>query len=77
MVPRFPSLRGMVMAKQKEVGVLSLEDVGGVRSRKGVRSMTEVLCVVSAPPRRRRVMIEEGEGAAERIWELLVERGVL
>ena len=77
LVPRFPSLRGMVMAKQKEVGVLSLEDVGGARSRDGVRSMTEVLGVVPAPARRTPVMIEEGEGAAERIVELLVERRLL
>ncbi|MDA8300381.1 MAG: electron transfer flavoprotein subunit beta/FixA family protein [Actinomycetota bacterium] len=76
--PRYPSLKGMVAAKRKEVVVLSLADVGLSPTACGISgSMTRVLGMSPPPPRQKALMISDENTAAEQILAFLSSRRLL
>jgi len=76
--PRYPSLRGIMGAKQKPQEVLSIAELGLDAGRVGeAGSRTEVYALADPPPRGDSLKIEDDGSAAERIVEFLAERKLL
>jgi electron transfer flavoprotein beta subunit len=76
--PRYPSLKGVVASKRKEVQTLTGAELGLDDGELGERgSGTRVLGVGRPPARTPGVLIEDDEQAPERLVELLAERGLL
>ena len=74
--PRYPSLKGIMGAKQKPQDVVSLAELG-VESAGDACSRTEVYALTDPPPRGDSLKIEDDGSAAERIVEFLAERKLL
>src|SRR5919202_1936698 len=73
--PRYPSLKGIMGAKKKPQGTVSLGDVGADADRAGERgSRTEVYALNDPPARGDTVKIEDDGSAAQRIVEFLLEK---
>ena len=71
--PRYPSLKGIMGAKNKPQAVLSAADVGGAGT-----SRTTVLALAAPPARGERRIVRDDEGtAAAAIAAFLVERRLL
>jgi electron transfer flavoprotein beta subunit len=76
--PRYPSLKGIMGAKQKPQEVVSLADLGLEAGSAGeAGSRTEVYALGDPPPRGDSVRIEDDGSAAEKIVAFLAERKLL
>ena len=77
--PRYPSLRGIMQARQKEVTAWDLAGLDVDPSSVGQgASGTEVLDAKAPPPRGAGTVVrEDPDAAAQRIVEFLGERGIL
>jgi electron transfer flavoprotein beta subunit len=73
--PRYPSLKGVMAAKQKPVETLSLGDLG--LSADDARATQTVAEVTDAPPKQGGETVEFDETTPARIADLLVEAKVL
>ncbi len=68
--PRYETLKGIMMAKKKEIPILSLEDLD--LKEEDIVPLLEVAKIESPPPRQAgKVIEEEPEGAARKIVEFL------
>jgi electron transfer flavoprotein beta subunit len=77
--PRYPSLRGIMQARQKEVTAWDLAGLGVEPTSVGQAAAgTEVLVATAPPPRGAGTVVrEDAASAAERIVEFLAERGIV
>ena len=76
--PRYPSLKGIMGAKNKPQDTLSLGDLGVSADRAGESgSRTEVYAIGDPPPRGETRKIEDEGTAAEKIVEFLLDRKAL
>jgi electron transfer flavoprotein beta subunit len=76
--PRYPSLKGIMGAKQKPQDVVSLADLGLDAGAAGdAGSRTEVYALGDPPPRGEALKIEDDGTAAEKIAQFLAERKLL
>lgn len=73
--PRYPTLKGIMQAKQKPVEQLTIADLG--LSAEDVASTQRVAAVESAPEKAAGEVIQGGDEAAVRIAELLAEARVI
>jgi electron transfer flavoprotein beta subunit len=73
--PRYPTLRGIMQAKQKPVDRLTAADLG--LSPEGIASSQSVVAVEDAPAKAGGEVIEAGADAATRIADLLAEAKVV
>lgn len=73
--PRYATLKGIMAAKTKPVEQLSLADLG--LEAAAVAPTQRVLGITPAPAKGAGEIIQDGDGAAARIVDLLVEAGVL
>ena len=73
--PRYPSLKGVMAAKQKPVETLSLSDLG--LSGDDVTATQTVAEVTDAPPKRGGDTVEFDDSTPARVADLLVEAKVL
>lgn len=73
--PRYPTLKGIMSAKQKPVERLSVADLG--LSAEDVISAQSVVAVEDAPAKAGGEVIQAGDGAAARIADLLSEAKVI
>jgi len=74
---RYPALRGIMQAKNKEVKQLSLDDLG-LRGKAGREALTEeVVAVVPAEARKAGEVVEDKGEGAKRIADYLVELKVI
>jgi electron transfer flavoprotein beta subunit len=73
--PRYPSLKGVMAAKQKPVETLSLSDLG--LSDDDARATQSVTEVTDAPPKQGGETVEFDETTPAKIADLLVEAKVL
>jgi electron transfer flavoprotein beta subunit len=73
--PRYPSLKGVMAAKQKPVETLSLGDLG--LSDDDARATQSVAEVTDAPPKQGGETVEFDETTPAKIADLLVEAKVL
>lgn len=74
--PRYPSLRGVMAAKQKPLEVLDLDDLGldpAGLGREAAR--TRVLAAEPTPPKARGTVIEDDGQAHVRLADFLAEHG--
>ena len=68
--PRYETLKGIMMAKRKQIPVLSLDEIG--LSAEDLRPMISVVKLESPPPRAAGTVItDEPETAAKKIVEYL------
>jgi electron transfer flavoprotein beta subunit len=77
--PRYPSLKGIMAARAKEIATRSLADLGIDPSTVGLGASTTTLVATTAPPARGATEIVRGgalDGAA-RIVELLAARRII
>ena len=65
--PRYPSFKGIMAAKKKEIATISLTATSG----------TEVIEAVAKPPRAAGVKIEDDGNAAQKLVDFLVERKLI
>ena len=74
--PRYPSLRGIMQARSKEIATWTLADIGVEASSVGSSAaLTEVDSATPPPPRAGATIVREApEIAAERIVEFLASR---
>lgn len=77
--PRYPSLRGIMQARSKEVRTLSLVDLGIERNSVGAEAATtRVLSAEPPPPRSAATVIREAPDAAvEKVVEFLAARRLI
>lgn len=73
--PRYPTLKGIMQAKQKPVERPSLEDLG--LTADGVKPTQTVSGIQPAPERQAGEVIEDGEGAVDKVVHLLKEAKVI
>jgi electron transfer flavoprotein beta subunit len=73
--PRYPTLKGIMAAKQKPVEKLSLEDLG--LSADAVQATQRVTGVENAPERKAGEVIEDDGSAAGRVVEFLKQAKVI
>lgn len=73
--PRYPTLKGIMSAKQKPVERLSVADLG--LSAGDIASAQSVVAVQDAPAKAGGEVIQAGDGAAARIADLLSEAKVI
>jgi electron transfer flavoprotein beta subunit len=68
--PRYETLRGIMMAKRKEIPVFSLQEIG--LGEEELESQLEIIRIESPPPRKAGRMIEEEPAeAAKKLVEFL------
>ena len=77
--PRYPSLKGIMGAKKKEIRTLALPDLGLTKAVGGDGSRTEVLALATPPAREkgRTLTAADGAAGAHAIVEFLRERKLL
>jgi electron transfer flavoprotein beta subunit len=77
--PRYPSLKGIMAARSKEITTLSLADIGIEPSAVGVDGATTKVTDWRAPAPRgaTEVVREAPDEAAKRIVTLLAERRII
>lgn len=77
--PRYPSLKGIMGAKKKTIGVLALADLKLTRAVGGEGSRTEVLALDTPPARERGRTVTAADGAdgARAVVEFLQSRHLL
>jgi electron transfer flavoprotein beta subunit len=76
--PRYPSLKGIMGAKQKPFETVGADDLGLDPGQLGAAgSRTEVLALADPPSRGDSVRIEDDGSAAEKIIEYLSERKLI
>jgi electron transfer flavoprotein beta subunit len=73
--PRYPSLKGIMQAKQKPVEQHALADLG--LSADDVRPTQSVTEVRDAPERKAGEVVEDGGSAADRVVQFLKEAKVV
>ena len=73
--PRYPTLKGIMQAKQKPVEQMSVADLG--LSAEDVRPLQKVVSIEEAPTREAGEVIEDDGSAASRIAEFLREAKVV
>jgi electron transfer flavoprotein beta subunit len=73
--PRYPTLKGIMQAKQKPVERPSLGDLG--LTADGVQPTQTVSGIQPAPERQAGEVIEDGEGAVDKVVHLLKEAKVI
>jgi electron transfer flavoprotein beta subunit len=75
--PRSPTLADIAAARRKPVDVLTADDLGLPHEARGVRGSGTTVAGVDAPRRTSAgATILDGQDAAERLFAILVERGV-
>jgi len=76
--PRYPSLKGIMSAKQKPQDIVSLAELGVDSASVGeAGSRTDVYALADPPPRSDAVRIDDDGSAAEKIVAFLAERKLL
>ncbi|MGA3037114.1 MAG: electron transfer flavoprotein subunit beta/FixA family protein [Vulcanimicrobiaceae bacterium] len=77
--PRYPSLKGIMGAKKKEVKVLSLADVDFTRAAGSDGAKTELLELATPPARQKGRVVNAADGAegATAIFDFLKEKKLL
>ncbi len=78
--PRYPTMKGIMQAKKKELTVWSLDDIGVDPSQVGSgAAKTKVLAVSSPPPKSKGVVYRDlsPHEAAQKILEFLVEKKLI
>ncbi len=77
--PRYPSLKGIMGAKKKEIRTLSIADLGLTKAVGGDGARTELLALATPPARERgrTVTATDGAAGAAAIVEFLHERKLL
>jgi electron transfer flavoprotein beta subunit len=76
--PRYTSLKGMMGAKKKPLDTLTGSDLGIAADAVGIAGSQTVVLAVGAPPARAgAVTIEDDGGAAQAIFDHLVERDLV
>ena len=73
--PRYPTLKGIMQAKQKPLEQLSVSDLG--LSGDEVQATQEVMGVEPVPEKQAGEVIEDGSEAPERIVQFLKEAKVI
>lgn len=73
--PRYPTMKGLIQAKQKPLETLALADLG--LSAEDVISCQTIACVADVPQRAAGEVIEWDDSAVGRICELLAEAKVV
>ena len=71
--PRYPSFKGIMAAKKKEIITKDLASIGGADSA----SWTEVLDAIAKPPRAAGLKIEDDGTAAQKLVDFLAERKLI
>ncbi len=75
--PRYPSLRGIMQSKNKEIAQLAIRELG-LEGRVGVKATTqEVVELEPAEPRKAGAVIEDKGDGAKKITDFLAELKVL
>ena len=78
--PRYPSLKGIMGAKKKEIKALSLSDVGADASRLGEggsKTAVEAIAPVGARPKGTVIQSSDAADAARQIVEFLISKKVI
>lgn len=73
--PRYPTLKGIMQAKQKPVGQHTLADLG--LTAESAKATQTVSGVQPAPERQAGEVVEDGEAAVEKVVQLLKEAKVI
>jgi electron transfer flavoprotein beta subunit len=73
--PRYPTLKGIMAAKQKPVERPSLADLG--LTAEAVQATQTVSAVEPAPERQAGEVVEDGEEAVQKVVSLLKEAKVI
>ena len=71
--PRYPSFKGIMAAKKKEIVSKDLAAIGGADST----SWTEVIDAIAKPPRSAGMKIEDDGNAAAKLVDFLVDRKLI
>ena len=71
--PRYPSFKGIMAAKKKEIVSKDLSAIGGADSA----SWTEVIDAIAKPPRSAGMKIEDDGNAAAKLVDFLVDRKLI
>jgi electron transfer flavoprotein beta subunit len=71
--PRYPSFKGIMAAKKKEIVTKDLSAIGGADSA----SWTEVIEANAKPPRSAGIKIEDDGNGAQKLVDFLVERKLI
>ena len=71
--PRYPSFKGIMAAKKKEISSKDLAAIGGAESA----SWTEVIEANAKPPKAAGTKIEDDGSAAEKLIDFLAERKLI
>ena len=71
--PRYPSFKGIMAAKKKEIATKDLAAIGGADSN----SWSEVIDATAKPPRSAGAKIEDDGSAANKLVDFLVERKLI
>jgi len=78
--PRYPSLKGIMGAKKKEIKALSLADIGAEAGRygeAGSKTFVESFTPVGARQKGTLVEVSDGKEGAQKIMEFLIEKKVI
>jgi electron transfer flavoprotein beta subunit len=77
--PRYPSLKGIMGAKKKEIATLTVADLGATKALGGEGARTEVLSLATPPAREkgRTYAATDGADGARAINDFLKERKLL
>jgi electron transfer flavoprotein beta subunit len=77
--PRYPSLKGIMGAKKKDITTLALADLGLAKAAGGDGARTEVLALATPPPREkgRTVAAADGADGARAVMAFLQSRKLL
>ena len=71
--PRYPSFKGIMAAKKKEITSKDLDAIGGADSA----SWTEVIDATARPPRAAGIKVEDDGSAADKLVDFLVDRKLI
>ena len=71
--PRYPSFKGIMAAKKKEITSKDLAAIGGADSA----SWTEVIDATARPPRAAGIKVEDDGSAADKLVDFLVDRKLI
>ena len=71
--PRYPSFKGIMAAKKKEITSKDLAAIGGADSA----SWTEVIDATARPPKAAGIKVEDDGSAADKLVDFLVDRKLI
>jgi electron transfer flavoprotein beta subunit len=78
--PRYPSLKGIMGAKKKEIKPLALADIGADAARlgdAGSKTFVEAFAAVGARPKGTVIQSSDGADAARQIMDFLISKKVI